>query len=114
MKVSGVATVRRLPTSQIVNLTIELVRPAGISFPYPADALLQSNMATEQGRDGPQLELMTLPEVAILLRTSKTSIYRLVESRRLPFFRLGGSLRFERKDVKAFLLARHVPAIKSL
>lgn len=57
---------------------------------------------------------MTLPEVAQLLRTSKTSIYRLVEARRLPFFRLGGTLRFARQEVEAFLAARHVPAIESL
>jgi len=42
-------------------------------------------------------------EVADLLRVSKTSVYRLVERRALPFFRVSGLLRFDQEDIEAFL-----------
>ena len=47
--------------------------------------------------------LLTLDEVAELLRVSKTSMYRLVERRAIPFFRVSGVLRFDLADIEAFL-----------
>ena len=58
-----------------------------------------------------QPRLLTVDEVAALLRVSKTSVYRLVEHRVLPFYRLPGSLRFAEEDVQAYLAARRVAAM---
>ncbi len=52
--------------------------------------------------------LLTLDDVAAILRVSKTSVYRLVERRELPFCRVGRSLRFTQQDVGAYLGARYV------
>ena len=50
--------------------------------------------------------LMTLPEVAALLRMSTRSVRRLVAYRRFPCLRIGRSLRFTRSDVLRWLAAR--------
>jgi len=50
-------------------------------------------------------KLLTLDEVAELLRVSKTSVYRLVERRALRFYRVSGLLRFDHADVEMFLVA---------
>ena len=51
----------------------------------------------------PTRKLLTLDEVAELLRVSKTSVYRLVERRALRFYRVSGLLRFDNADIEAFL-----------
>lgn len=48
---------------------------------------------------------LTVPEVAGLLRLSCTTVYRLVEARRIPFMRVSCSLRFSREDVVAWARA---------
>lgn len=49
--------------------------------------------------DGP---LLTVDEVAGLLRLSATTVYRLVEARRIPHLRVSRSLRFLRGEVLAW------------
>lgn len=71
----------------------------------PCVALSQSNSESHEGSHSS--DLLTVPELATLLRVSKTSVYRLVEGRRLPFYRFGGALRFERGAVASFL-SRHL------
>ena len=56
----------------------------------------------------PARTLLTLDEVAELLRVSKTSVYRLVERRALPFFRVSSVLRFDLADIEDFLGAGRV------
>jgi excisionase family DNA binding protein len=51
----------------------------------------------------PVRRLLTLDEVAELLRVSKTSVYRLVERRALRFYRVSGLLRFDHADIETFL-----------
>jgi len=57
------------------------------------------------------LLLLTPHEAAALLRISRTSLYRLVEARRLPFYRVGGVLRFSREDIARYLMGRRVEPI---
>jgi excisionase family DNA binding protein len=59
----------------------------------------------------PLQRLLTLDEVAELLRVSKTSIYRLVERRTLRFYRVSGLLRFDHADIEAFLGAGRVEPV---
>lgn len=41
--------------------------------------------------------------MADMLKISKVGIYRLVEKRLIPFYKVMGSLRFNKKDVMNFL-----------
>ncbi len=68
-------------------------------------------MTIKRHRPGAGDALLTLDEVAALLRVSKTSVYRLVERRELPFCRVGRSLRFTRQDLDAYLADRRVDSI---
>jgi excisionase family DNA binding protein len=42
-------------------------------------------------------------ELITILNISLRTLYRLVNARRLPFFKVGNSLRFLREDIIAFL-----------
>jgi excisionase family DNA binding protein len=70
-------------------------------------------MAVERHDVGSLPSLLTIDEVAEILRLSKTSVYRLVERRELPFCRVGRSLRFTRTDLDAYLGARRVGSTPS-
>jgi excisionase family DNA binding protein len=52
---------------------------------------------------GFKIKLLTPNEVAGLLRISKTGLYRLVEGRKIRFYRVSGVLRFDARDVENFL-----------
>ena len=59
-----------------------------------------------------QQELLNVNELAELLRISKTSVYRLVGRRQIPFHRLPRGLRFDRQDIDAFLLKTRVDSVE--
>ncbi len=59
-------------------------------------------MATDPSNVRPR-KLLTPDETAQLLRVSKSSVYRLVERREIPFYRLRGNLRFDQGDIDAYL-----------
>lgn len=46
---------------------------------------------------------LTPGDLATVLSISRPTIYRLIEQRVIPFYKIGGSLRFKKEDVKAFL-----------
>lgn len=48
-------------------------------------------------------KLMTPNELAEFLDISKSSVYLLVETRKLPFYKVGGSLRFRMNDIEEYL-----------
>ena len=52
------------------------------------------------------LRLLTLPEVADLLRLSEKTVRRLVAARRMPCVRLGRQLRFVQSDIVRWVSAR--------
>lgn len=47
--------------------------------------------------------LITPDELAKLFKISKSSVYRLVDSRVLPFYKVGGNLRFSVIDIDEYL-----------
>ena len=58
-------------------------------------------------------KLITPDELAEILRISKASVYRLIDGRRLPFYKVGGSIRFKNKDIEEYLEGfRFEPIIK--
>jgi len=47
--------------------------------------------------------LLTVNELAAYLKISKTSVYRLIEKRQIPFYKVKGGLRFTEQDVLKYL-----------
>lgn len=56
-------------------------------------------------------ELIGVKELAIILRISVASVYRMVERREIQFYRLPRYLRFRQSDVAAYLASRLVKPI---
>lgn len=56
--------------------------------------------------------MLTVRDVAALLRMPVKSIYSMVDQRRIPVIRLGRSLRFLRSDVVTWLSKHRVPSLE--
>lgn len=63
-------------------------------------------MAQESARPG----LLTVAEVAAMLRVSEMTIYRLIKGGELRALQIGKSYRLREDDVDAFLAARYTEA----
>jgi excisionase family DNA binding protein len=61
----------------------------------------------------PSTDLLTIREAANLLRLSVSGVRRLQRQRRIPFIKLGGSIRFDRRDLTNFVNRNRVQAIGS-
>jgi excisionase family DNA binding protein len=60
---------------------------------------------------GPTAELLTIPQVAELLKVSVATVRRLQQRRRIAFHKVSGCVRFKRSDVTSYLDTRRVSAI---
>ncbi len=60
----------------------------------------------------PEPAIMTVAEVADLLRLKPKGVYSLVENRRIPFVKVSNRVRFFRADVLAWLQENRVPSLK--
>ena len=58
------------------------------------------------------IELLTIKDVAELLKVSQMSVRRLQQGRHLPFIKVGGSIRFDKNDILDFLKKKRVEAIQ--
>jgi excisionase family DNA binding protein len=54
------------------------------------------------------IELLTIAEVAGVLKISVPSVRRLQQRRLIPFFKVGGSVRFAKSDVTSYLETRRI------
>jgi excisionase family DNA binding protein len=59
----------------------------------------------------PTLELLTIHEVARLLKISVSSVRRLQQRRRIPFVKVGGSIRFIKSDLLSYVDRERVESI---
>jgi excisionase family DNA binding protein len=59
----------------------------------------------------PPIELLTIPEVAKVLKISESGVRRLQQARHLPFIKVGGSIRFYKEDIMSYLEQRRVDSI---
>lgn len=69
-------------------------------------------MAPRAATTETSMDLLTVGEVAVMLRMSKVTVYRIVESRKIRFYKLQGGLRFNRVDVDAYLQSNCVEPIQ--
>jgi excisionase family DNA binding protein len=58
-----------------------------------------------------QIELLTVKEVAKLLQLSEPGVRDLQTRRHLPFIKVGGAVRFEKRDIIEYLKRRKVDAM---
>ena len=70
--------------------------------------LLFDNSPSDSNR---AIELLTIREVAELFKVSVSEIRRLQYARKLPFIKVGGSVRFARSDLMAYLAKRRMESI---
>jgi len=59
-------------------------------------------------KEQPELEIMTLPEVAALLKVTERTIYRLAGAKKIPAFKVGGVWRFRKTDIEAWINSQSV------
>ena len=59
----------------------------------------------------PTVELLTVAEVAGLLKISIPSVRRLQQGRHIPFVKVGGSVRFTKGDILSYLVKRRIDSI---
>ena len=59
----------------------------------------------------PTNDLLTLAEVAGILKISVPSVRRLQQSRLITFHKVGGSIRFAKEDLESYLAKSRVEAI---
>ena len=89
---------------QRINGKIDMPRRTDVADPV----LLFDNSPIEPNRT---IDLLTIPEVAELFRVSVSEIRRLQYARKLPFIKVGGSVRFARSDLMAYLAKRRMESI---
>jgi excisionase family DNA binding protein len=56
-------------------------------------------------------EILTVDEVATFLKAGKRTVYRLAANGTIPAFKLGGTWRFRREDLNAWIKSRTVYAV---
>jgi excisionase family DNA binding protein len=69
-----------------------------------------TDVNTPTGFD-PASELLTIAEVAKLFKISVSSVRRLQQQRRIPFIKIGGSVRFVRDDIVSYVERERVESI---
>lgn len=57
------------------------------------------------------VELLNIAEVAKLLRISASSVRRLQQRRRVPFLKVGGSVRFAKHDIISYLVRQRTETV---
>lgn len=77
----------------------------------PFHHMMKKQSTIEGGTALPLEPLLTVPELASIIRVSRSSIYRLVEARKIPFIKFGGVVRFLRRDLDAYLEAGRTDVI---
>lgn len=64
----------------------------------------------EQSRDESSVRFLTVGEVAVALRVSNMTVYRLVSAGEIPAVKVGRSVRLRADDVDAYLSGRLIKA----
>jgi excisionase family DNA binding protein len=59
----------------------------------------------------PFLGLLTIADVAELLKVSVSTVRRLQQQRTIPFIKVGGRIRFTRNDIASYLETNRVRSI---
>ena len=58
-----------------------------------------------------EVRLLTIPEAAEILTISVSGMRRLQQKRCIPFFKVGGSVRFAKSDLVSYLARRRIGSL---
>jgi len=83
---------------------VKLTPPVG----YADAALLFDKQPNEPPRG---TALLTIAQAAEFLTISVSGVRRLQQARRIPFFKVGGSLRFAKDDLASYLAQQRVGSL---
>jgi excisionase family DNA binding protein len=64
----------------------------------------------DQANDQSEVKYLTVNEVAVALRVSNMTVYRLVSAGQIPAVKIGRSVRLRADDVDAYLSGRLIKA----
>jgi excisionase family DNA binding protein len=56
--------------------------------------------------------LITPKDLALLLKVSNTTIYRIIEGRKISFYKINGSIRFRQIDVETYMNGNRFEPLK--
>lgn len=73
--------------------------------------IMDKNIVKLSRYKGPAIELLTIGDVAKLLKVSSSTVRRLQQGRQLPFIKVGGSVRFNKDDIIDFLKKVRIESI---
>lgn len=62
-----------------------------------------ANLAKTMPTSTPDTAIMTIGEVADYLKVTERTIYRLAGAKQIPAFKVGGSWRFSKSDIDAWI-----------
>ena len=68
---------------------------------------------SEMRRNGGNLDLLTVDEVAELLRLTPKGVYAMAAARRIPHVKVSNRLRFVRQEIERWIGVSHVTAVKA-
>lgn len=57
-------------------------------------------------------KMLTIKEVALIFNVSVTTMYRLLDSRKIPFYKIGRTIRCSEEDIMKFLEENKVYSMK--
>lgn len=72
------------------------------------------SLTNTSANSSPTIELLTIADVAELLKISKAGVRRLQHGRHIPFHKVGGSVRFTKSDIMSYLRKNRVESIDSI
>jgi len=89
------------------DLALDLRLPTPVTLVYLGDGW-QSLPTNARGRSWSQMpdEILTLPEVAELLKVAEKTVYTMAQKREIPAFKVRGQWRFKREDIDRWIEER--------
>lgn len=84
----------------------------GAGFSHAPILLLNKLMNNSSHAEINRKTFLKPDELAEFLNISKPTVYRLIEKRQIPFYKIKGSLRFKMEDVMQFIQGSRIEAIK--
>jgi excisionase family DNA binding protein len=71
----------------------------------------QASLINSMTQQHSTIELMTVIEAAEFLKVSVATMRRLQQARAIPFFKVGGSVRFSKEDILTYIEKQRITAI---